>query len=191
MSGAGYTFDGYEEFMRQLRASAPNIRFTGSSQNTQRKCTSQSTAVLRGVSAIDNSVLPNVSDIQSLLEAGEYAAVRLELTVNWSPSASDAVQRAEALLRGCQTQAGKMDSVKSEPLIDDWVPGMFVGETGEVPEFVSRGRAIAGGIFWSGVLHAYQVDSIPVLHGVVEKTEAELTGSVSCVDLHMSCRQRK
>lgn len=56
---------------------------------------------------------------------------------------------------------------------------VFVTVDGESLWFINRGKAIAAGIFFSGVVYAYQVSMIPVLRQTIVKKNVSLVDKLN------------
>jgi hypothetical protein len=178
----------YKSHAAMLRTAAAQKILSGSARDSTEECKTWA-VILTSSWSRDASTFPNMS---AELRNADVVLLRLHATVVWDADATEKIREAKDIIESCISRWRMAVSITSRDSVVGFEEAAFVSESGKVPPAVTRGRAIAAGIFWAGVFHAFKVDSIPMVTASVIKENAQLSSiSMNCWDVHWSCHIRK
>jgi hypothetical protein len=165
-----YTYDSYRQYESEIREVVPGVTISATSTgNSEWICTLDSWSV-SGVSANDSSEFAAIAR-----KDGRVRRVSSTLSVEWTAESQHRIYEAVNDL------SDRMRDIDSYGMIwtvnyADECPGfkahMIVSGDGNLPTQFNKGRGIAAAFFWSGIVHAFEVDAVPVVRGAVVKRNA-------------------
>jgi hypothetical protein len=173
----------YESVREQWRQSQPQVYFTGEVRSLLTTCTLQSPIVLRGEGAADASDFPNFTEWQTT----PMFLIKPQVLPDWAPGVPALIQQTRDIIMECR--AAREDYLTVEVRVDGFVPAAFVSQNGGTPSRLRKATAVASGIFWAGVLYAYDVDSVPAVNIDIVKSHAIISSSQlpTCNDVSAPC----
>jgi hypothetical protein len=113
-----------------------------------------------------------------------FSSVFVEL----APGSHQKIKDNEASVAQCHPWGIGVGKTETVPTVDGFVGDQFVSAVGKLPGALDRGRAIAAGLFASGVLHVYSVDAIPVVRALIVKTNVVVARvETRCDNVQTNC----
>jgi hypothetical protein len=183
-SDTSWSLSDYQARIATLRDAQPQLVLSGTATNFIERCHT-SDVTLTAQSSVDASEFP---DLATELENTEAVLFRPKISIEWDADANDKIGRAKDQINDCLWRLVMHVAIDTRSTTVGWIGGAFVSKTGKMPKQIARGRAIAAGILWSGIYHAFEVGTIPELTGSVIKKEASLPDvKLNCWDVLWYC----
>lgn len=174
----GWTIPTFEENVKQMIQRQPYIRYEGYVEDNYLTCTMNGPKDVYLVNSSDASIIPNVT---ANVQAGDLIFVRIDLVIRYAPGQEQYVSGWQKMIVSCAPVAWVVwDGITYAEMIQSYVSGAFVTKDGQIPSSVGKGAAIASGIFWAGIMHAYLVDAVPMMPMKVIKENARFNELPAC-----------
>jgi hypothetical protein len=166
----------YEKVTEREVASLPFVRYEGYWEDLFYRCSIDTPISVYARSANDSSTIPNIThDVDSL----GVILVKQQVKANWVPGEDSLIKITLGAIQGC-TGYAMFDYTTYSISVDGFVSGSFVTRDGIAPGSLSKGAAIASGIFWAGIMHAYIVDAVPFVQVNIVKNDTLMGDFPNC-----------
>jgi hypothetical protein len=175
-----WSLDEYEDFMEAMRWGPVQVILEGATHD----CTMNPT-VITGVSSTDASVFPNVSAVLDLLPV---VALHSEVAVHWNTESANLLKESVEEIKRCRSNPFESVNVTQTDTVIGWKERALITKDGETPMAMSRGSAIAGGIFGLGLYSVFSIEAIRLVRANIVKNDARIdTPMTACGDLDWRC----
>jgi hypothetical protein len=169
-SGNLLTFSGYTQYVKDIAAAMPGVTISASSGgDPDWTCTLDSRSAW-ATSANDSSKLPSIEP-----NRGRVSRIATTLSVSWTSESeakiSQAVSDLEVRLSGRVGQ-GMIWTVSDSDICRGYKEQMIVSDDERLPSQFDKAKGIAAAVFWSAIVHAFEVDGVPIVRGSVVKWNA-------------------
>ena len=149
----------------------------GRRRTTRQECWTNEVEIPTSDYCEDDTTFQEVTESQ-ITEARGFR-VYTDVSAELLPESEDSVDDARMGVYSCYVSRRDHEDLHNPQIVV--APGVngvskevFVTLDGKAPWFINRGKAIAAGIFFSGVVYAYQVCMIPVLRQTIVKKNVSL-----------------
>jgi hypothetical protein len=188
---------GYKRFVGAISTGLPGIRYDAEAPATNSYKCSWEGYTLWGVSGKDSTVMPVIEPQQ-----GRVWRVVSSVEIAWDEDSKkkeeDMDTRVRSFLAG-QPSHGASWTITSTYTVTDHLTQVIVSDGDDLPTAFDKGSGIAAAFFWSGIVHAFRVDRVPIIKGYVKKYDAVIDKipsqsvfeQVSCRHLDSSTKTRK
>jgi hypothetical protein len=186
-SGNLLTYSDYGSYSNAIVHALPGVTFNANAPNRNNWACSWESRSFLGLSGVDNTTMPTIEPDQ-----GQVWRVASSVSVTWVIESRDRIRDEEFDLEAfLKSRDPYMDwRVSGNDYVDGLKENVIVSDNDKLPTQFSRSRGIAAAFFWSGIIHSFEIDEIPVLRAVAVKTGAEMRELPPARDLgYPSCHR--
>jgi hypothetical protein len=187
-SGNLFAYDDYTAYVAAIPAALPGVTFHASAPDRNRWSCTWSAPSFLGLFAVDNTTMPTIEPDQ-----GQVWRVSSTVSVRWVSESADRILDTQQGLR--EWLRGRDPYLFWETSADDYIDGfkqeLIVSDTDKLPSQFKKSNGIAAAFFWSGIVHCFEIDEVPVIRAVGVKTNAVMRLLPAANNLgHPSCHRR-